>query len=376
MAKYSFYIRRNDGQYRGRIMDIESVKIIEKLNDPGNWTIRSRTKDPCPFEPGDGIVIACEGAYFYSGVLSDIKEDFDGYSGLYTWTVQGTSDLEYLKRRVCYPDPSSGSTGSVSYYTDSGTLASVVGKVINKNLGPLALAARQEPLVGAVAVGDEGETVSVSLRFQTLLEGILPLLNAQNFSIRPTWDGSARKIVYQIYESKDLSASMLFSTKLNSIIKLERSIKRPRGNYIISGGTGTKTSRNFAYASNDESTQKWGRIEYFHDMRSTSASELQADANSTLQTYSQENAGYSAEINSDAYRMQYRRDWNLGDYIAVDVNDGIAIQRILQVETFLSYDQETIKPVIGTIQQGQLALIFNEIGALRSDVNQLQWADS
>lgn len=84
MAKYSFYIRRNDGQYRGRIMDIESVKIIEKLNDPGNWTIRSRTKNPCPFEPGDGIVIACEGAYFYSGVLSDIKEDFDGYSGLYT----------------------------------------------------------------------------------------------------------------------------------------------------------------------------------------------------------------------------------------------------------------------------------------------------
>ena len=104
-------------------------------------------------------------------------------------------------------------------------------------------------------------------------------------------------------------------------------------------------------------------------MRSTPDVNLQADADSFLAN-SEINEGYSAELNSTA-TDGYKRVWNIGDEVGIVVNGKIYGSRLLQVETSLNYNAETVKPTVGTIDTGQLNPIFESLNGLRSDVNQL-----
>ena len=154
-ADYAIYIRNKDGSFRDRLIDVASVNIIETLNNIGSWTIKSKTPERCPFVVGDGIVIYKNGDYYYSGPVKKISEKYNGLTDVYEWTVQGVNDLDYLNRRVCYPDPSTGDTSEIAYYTDSGTLSEVIERLIVKNMGTLALVSRREPLFDSVIAENE-----------------------------------------------------------------------------------------------------------------------------------------------------------------------------------------------------------------------------
>lgn len=375
-SEYAIYIRNKDGLFRDRLVDIGSVDIIETLNNVGSWTIKSTTPEPCPFTSGDGIVIYKNGKYYYSGLLKKISEDYDGYDHTYKWTAQGTSDLEFLNRRICYVDPETGSTTQNAYYTDSGYFGAVIKRLIDRNIGPDAMAERQEPIIAETPLVPFDETISVSLRFQMLLTALVPLLDSMNCSLLPEWDADNHKLTFRIHKSNDLSQLLLFSTELNSVISVDYLANAPKGNFIMSGGQGELTDRSFAYAENTDSMDEWGRIEYFHDVRSTASEDLQTDANTTLDSYSDENVGYSAELNTDAAFLQYRTDWNIGDFIGVVVHGQTLIRRILQVKTSLTYERETVTPTIGTVERGQLADIFYKLNRLREDFDHLSWVNN
>ena len=260
-SDYAIYIRRKDGVFTDRLLNITSLTINEVLNDVGSWTIKSTTSVRCPFTVGDGIVIYKNGEYYYSGLMKRITESYDSILSVYEWTVQGVSDLEYLNRRVCYPDPTTGETTETAYYTDSGFLAEVVSRLIDKNFGPQALTSRQEPLFSSVIYSNKGQNCSVKLRFQTVLKAVQQQLDIQKFSISPFWDADAKKLSFVLRESNDLSHLLLFSTELNSVDTLSYLASSPTGNFIISGGQGEQTERAFAFATNQESIDQWGRIE-------------------------------------------------------------------------------------------------------------------
>ena len=152
--------------------------------------------------------------------------------------------------------------------------------------------------------------------------------------------------------------------------------KAPEGNAVISGGEGEKTERSFAYANDDVSASSWGRIEYYHDMRATADDDLQTDADSTLQKLAEENQGQSALINSNTWELEYKKNWNIGDFVAVEIHGSVDIQRVLQVKTTVVFDEETIEPVIGSVKHSQLSGIYGQLKQLRSDVNQLQWGSN
>lgn len=373
-ADYAIYIRNKDGSFRDRLIDVASVNIIEVLNDIGSWTIKSKTPERCPFMVGDGIVIYKEGDYYYSGPVGKISEKYNGIDGIYEWTVQGVSDLDYLNRRVCYPDPTTGETSETAYYTDSGLLSEVIIRLVDKNMGTSALESRREPLFSSVTAENKGSVCSVKLRFQTLLKAIQQQLDIQKFSINTLWDADADKLSFILRKSNDLSQLLLFSTELNSVDSYSFLASAPVGNYVISGGQGEQTERAFAYAENQGSIDQWGRIEYFHDVRSIEADNLQDDADVTLQKSAEQNVGFSAEMNADGSYLRYRTDYNLGDYVGIVVHNTTYIRRIMQVETNLTHEMETVNPTVGTVDKGQLAKILNQINQLRSDMDYLQWA--
>jgi len=371
-SEFNFYIRDVSGKIINRLINVESADIIERLNDPGSWTLKSRTKEQCPFTEGNGIIVTKNGEAYYSGVFTELREEYDAYSRLYTWTAKGAGDLDYLTRRVCYPDPATGSTTTDAYYEDSGSLGEVVARIIDKNLGVDAMLVRKEPLIAQTVVVDAGTSVSVALRFETILTAITPLLDSQGYNIRAEWDEDTKKIVYKILSGADNTSVMVFSTAYNSILSTEYDVKVPEGNYVIMGGKGEDTDRPFAYASDDTSISNWGRIEYYQDARSVEETDLQTEANTTLIGLSEENVGFSAVLNSADYQAQYKKSWNIGDYVAVFVHGKKFIQRVMQVETNLAYGEETITPTVGTIRQGQLMTIFDRLKRLRADVTQLQ----
>lgn len=375
-SDYAIYIRGRDGRFRDRLVDVESVDIIERLNDPGSWTIKSTTPDPCPFTAGDGIVVYKNGQYYYSGVLQKISESYSGYDHMYKWTTQGASDLEFLNRRICYVDPYNGHTTEEAHYTDSGDIGLIVKHLIDRNIGPDAMDGRRESIITETPLTAFGVITSISLRFPMLLTAIVPLLNSVNCTLLPEWDADQHRLTFRMHRSNDLTEMLLFSTELNSVISVDYLASVPTGNFIMSAGQGEETERSFAYAQDDESISDWGRIEYYHDVRSTEEENLQADADTTLEKSAQENVGYSAELNTDAAYLQYRTDWNLGDYIGIVVHGATLFRRVLQVETRLTYERETVTPTIGTVEKGQLASIFYKLNRLREDFDHLSWVNN
>ena len=369
LGQYVTYVRDRNGVFKHRLNDVTSVKLLEKVNDVGSWTIASTTPGREPFEPGDGIVMIKNGSVYFSGVMNKMTSDYDGYNRLYKWTVYGQNDLAYLSRRVCHPDPVNLTTDENSHYTDSGTLGNVLARLIDKNAGVSANPTRQIPFLEATVIKDAGENVSVSLRFDNLLKTVQSLLEEQAFVIMPVWNPDTKKLHYEISAGADASDKLVFSTSLNQIQTLKYSLLAPTGNYVISAGQGQQTARNFAYAQNDESIDQWGRIEAYHDMRSTATADLQADADAFL-INSQTNEGYSAELNANA-ADGYKKVWNLGDDVGIVVDGKTYRSRLLQVETAIDYDTETISPTVGTVDKGQLNPIFQSLSDLRSDVNQL-----
>ena len=162
LNQYAIYIRNNAGTFRDRLTDVTELSIVEAYNDVGSWSVKSTTAATCPFRGGDGIVIYRNGAYYYSGVLTEVKETYDGYSGLYTWTASGQNELTYLARRIVYPNPASLNPNAGTYYTDSGTLGAVVKRLIDKNIGPDAVTERKLGFLDEVEIQDAGASVSTS----------------------------------------------------------------------------------------------------------------------------------------------------------------------------------------------------------------------
>lgn len=372
IGDYVIFQRDRTGALKKRLIDVSSVDILEKVNDVGSWNIKSVTDYACPFAEGDGIIIFRDGRYCFSGFMLSATETYDSYTDLYTWEVSGVSDLAYLNRRVCYPDPEGGDTTAVGYYTDSGRIADVVKRLIDKNVGISALPERREAMVAETVVDERGENVSVSLRFSNLLETVVGLLDEQAMTIRVMWDDDAKKVYYQTFKSADLSESLLFSVELNTLERLEHTLTAPDGNYVISAGQGELTERSFAYAVNSVSVSKWGRIEYYHDMRATVDAELQTDADVTLSKFSDQQEGYTCDIPISDGLPQYRTDWDLGDFVTVAHGNKLFVERVLQVKTRIDATTETITPAIGTVTESTLKKIFGQLGTLRSDVEQLQ----
>ena len=229
-GKYVIYIRDRNGAFTHILNDVTTVKLLEKLNDPGSWTLTSTTAEDQPFASGDGIVILKDGNVHYSGILNKITSNYDGYDRLYKWTAYGVSDLAYLSRRVCHPDPVTLQTSVDAYYTDSGLLGDVIARLIDLNAGVDAHPDRRIPFLARTVVKDSGTNISVSLRFDNLLDTVAKRLEEQEFVISPVWDPNAKKLHFEISAGADMSDKLVFSTALNQIQTLKYTMTAPTGN--------------------------------------------------------------------------------------------------------------------------------------------------
>ena len=368
-GNYAIFVRAKDGTLIDRINDFVSLHILMTLNDPGEWTMQSVSRDRCPFQPGTGIIVVRDGLFLYGGVLTEIQDDFDAMRGLHNWTAIGKGDLEYLNRRICYVNPASSSPNAAAHYTASGYLSAIVRDLIRLNLGPDALTARQEPVIADHVQTDAGPSVSVSLRFQNLLNAVTALVSGNGWNIRPSWNDSTDKVYYEIFQGQDLTDKIVFTEQLSNIMAAEYLASAPQGNFILAGGTGELTARYFQTAQDDTSISEWGRVEYFQDARNQNS--LSGYADEVLAGKTADTVGYGCTASTMELAPQFGQDYFLGDFVGMKVFGQYITAEVQQCEINVEGGIETVEPRFGTVAIGKLRNIFRQIRDLRADVNEL-----
>ena len=368
-GEYAVYTRTKDGTLTGRINDFVHLHIIMNLNDPGSWDMSSLSPQKCPFEPGDGIIVVRNGTFLYGGVMTELSDEYDAHTGLHNWHVQGKGDLEYLNRRICYVDPATGRTDQVSHYTASGYLSVVIRNLIYVNLGAGAMTARIDPIIKDNNQGNLGPNISVSLRFQKLLNVVVAYASGNGWNVRPGWDEAAGKVYFELYQGRDLTDNIVFTEQLSNITAAEHLATAPDGNYILAGGTGELTDRQFTTAQDDANIGKWGRIEYFQDARNQS--DLSGYADEVLDKKTADTLGYGCTASNGELVPQYGTDYILGDYVAMKIFGQYITAEVQQVEISVEEGIETVEPRFGTVAIGKLKSIFRQLSNLRSDVDEL-----
>jgi len=370
---YGVFLREQDGHLSDMLIDFSTLHILDTINDLGSWSMESVSKSKCPFVPGMGIVVVRNNAFCYSGVVDQIQDVKDAVTGLYTWQVQGVSDLEYLNRRLCYVDPDTGRTDEYGHYEDTGQLSEVVETLIAKNLGQDALEERREPIIEANenAVGHlaYGPEVSAYLRFQNLLTAVKALCVANLYSIRPVWDNDNMKIYYEVFQGRDLSNGIVFTEQLNNVSQTERIAVSPECNFIIGGGVGEMEEREFATAQDDDSIAEWGRIESYLDVRNEH--NIEKHVQDDLKKKAGDRSGYSVTASDADNAPQYGVDYRVGDFVSMKIDDTYVAAQVQQCQIDVSEGSETVSPKFGTVAIGRFKNIYSQLDSLRQDVNEL-----
>ena len=367
-GEYAVYIRSKDGTLTGRINEYIRLHMIMTLNDPGVWDMTSLSQEKCPFNPGDGILVIRNGAFLFGGVMTEMSDEFNATTGLHKWQVQGKGDLEYLNRRICYVDPVNGRTDTRTHYTDSGKLSVVIEGLIYNNLGPGAMVERKAPIIASNAES-VGPDISVSLRFQNLLTAVRAYVTANGWNIRANWDNTNKKVYYDIFQGRDLTADIVFTEQFSNITAAEHLATVPAGNFILAGGTGQGIYRYFDDAQNDASISEWGRIEVFQDARNQT--DLSGYADEVLADKTADTLGYSCTASDDDLTPQFGTDYLLGDYVGMRIFDQFITAQVQQCEITVENSVETVEPRFGTVAIGKLRNIFRRLNDLRADVNEL-----
>ena len=368
-GEYAVYTRSKDGTLTGRINDFVHLHIIMNLNDPGSWDMSSLSPQKCPFEPGDGIIVVRNETFLYGGVMTELSDVYDANTGLHSWQVQGKGDLEYLNRRICYVNPGSSSPTSAAHYTETGNLSVIVQDLIRLNLGPDALTERQEPVIKYYQQGYVGPVISVSLRFQNLLNAVVAFVSGNGWNVRANWDDANSKVYYDIFQGRDLTANIVFTEQLSNITAAEYLANAPEGNWILAGGTGELTHRSFATAQDNASISEWGRVEYFQDARNQNV--LSGYADEVLANKTADTLGYGCTASTDDLTPQFGTDYTLGDIVAMKIYGQYITAEVQQCEISVEDGIETVEPRFGTVAIGKLRNIYRRLNDLRADVNEL-----
>ena len=392
MVKYKIYVRDKEGTYISELTDIINLSITDTLNDLGSWKITSRTKGEHPFLPGSGIVIYREGVYLYSGFMDKVDAELN-YDGSWSWTASGKGDLEALKWRVIFPDPTIANPMVSRYDIYDKTQFYIVGianALIQKNASYTADANRGGALT---IVGEPDVEYPITLthseedktyRLENLFDTVKKLMNEGKHVIRVTWDEATHKIIYVFTDGRDLSANVVFSWERNDISSVHQIMKSPDYTRLIYQFNSDKYYTN----PNQEMwryLEKANLLDPLSDQllggrwlireRAVAANDQDFDgeyidavlfdlvsaAAKKEKVYTE---GYEIEFQSSGNAPIYQADYKLGDIISVEFPGKTVTGQVTKVTIDYSCGNESIKPSIDAYDTGAA-------GSLKADVKQI-----
>lgn len=336
-----------------------SLTVVERHNvtgaSAGAWSLTARNEGlGALLTAGNGAILFRGDDEIMSGPITSIQR------GAKESTISGIADTDDLDDRILFPTPGSPITAqSVAYDNRSGPASTVILGYVSANLGPAATADRRNPYLRLPSDPVIGSTVSLTGRLDGLRDVVSDLAESGglHFEILHMEDTDGPFLQLSLRAVRDRSADIRFGTAgkfTGGVVGSDWSytLTRPDVTRPIVAGGGQGNLRKFVTQVDTAAETAWGvKREQLVDQRQTSdATELAQAAKDALSDGAQP-VSVSFTI-TDSPDIRYRRDWRVGDRVAVSV-DGLDLTNVVrEVTTTVTTSEggktETISAVVGT----------------------------
>lgn len=348
MTDWLLEVRDASLQRVRQIDDWTSAELIVRFNRPGGWQVEglpSTGAAAAALTPGAGFVATRNDTTFLSGPLDWPSRRWDlTHDHL---EVAGPDDLCHLWDRIAHPVPATGVFASSAYDVRTGIAETIIRQYVDVNAGPSALSARRVSGLTLAADTALGSTVTGRARLQQLGD-LLTNLALAGGDLGFTVAQSGAGIVFDVYQPRDLTSTVIFSADLENLGELLYDQRAPTANHIYVGGGGEGTARTFIEGGDSASVSAWNRrIEQFVDQRQTTdTAELAQKRDEELAAGAERTTLAIGPVDTDAFA--FGDDYGLGDQVTCIV-DGIAIEQVIrEVRVELTPDGENVTPVLGS----------------------------
>jgi hypothetical protein len=335
--------------------DLVGATFITRFNNLGSWSVKLSPVQPLADvlrSPGSGLVLTGPNGVIISGPTRSAKLEQTTENNLGIWVIEGTDDSVVLSERLAYPDPGQDDVTQqlTAYDTRTGPSETVIKGYIQDNISSASGTARA--ISNLLVEADQGRGLSITgrARFIALQELFYPLAQTGAVGYQVVQKGT--DVEFQVYEPKDLTASIRMDVDNGKLTRTEYSYISPQATRAIVGGSGESIDRLFYEGTSLESLNAesiWGRrIEIFLDDRGTDvlsdldqkAQELLVDTGKTIVNL--------AVTPSDDVNMRYGYDWGLGDLVTVVINDVEASSVVNEIGIAIGSDGVRIGATLGT----------------------------
>jgi hypothetical protein len=259
-----------------------------------------------------------------------------------------------------------GAATHAAYDTRTGVASTVIRNYVNANLVAATNIDRNMATLTLAADPAVGTSVTGNARGDELLALIQQLASSGGdigFRLVQTANGV---LTFTVYAPNDKSATAKFSQDLQNLFDFSYALAGPNANYVAAWGGGTGAARTSVSSRDATSITNWGLVEEVLDARDTSDT-LTLRQRALAEINAQTELTNLAISPRDTDTLQYGRDYNLGDIIAVEVDGNLILNKVRSVHIELKNpgDQELVTPGIGNPSQGEVARWF-DAGAARA----------
>lgn len=262
-------------------------------------------------------------------------------------TLSGRSHMRWLADMITIPTPAAGITaqGATSHYKASGPSETVIRNLVRTHVGQSARSEHRRPII-VDARGDRGKRVSITSRFQPLLDEVRTLAKLGGTRFFTRMEGTQVRFSQGV--GMDLSRAVRLSEVNGAVESWEYAIKAPTVTDVLVAGQGEGTARTLRHATGNPN--QWGvRALVFQDRRDTDeAAELDQAGRETLED-GQETASITLDL-IDLPRLRFGKDFLLGDTITVQVGAGTITDVVQSAEITWGADGRSVKLQVGPTQ--------------------------
>lgn len=314
----------------------------------------------------DTVRVVRDASVVFAGYVSPVASGIGGLEVVKsalgdTFTLTGQDAWSVLASRLVWPTPSTVPPWASSWDLRTGTASTAAAGYILNNAGNLALAARQIPGL-TVIDGVAGVSGSWSGRLQPLDQHVARICKEGGIVCRLAVD-FAGAVQVTLRSSLDKSTTIVLSDQGDltniQIIEVPESTT-----FVVTGGQGALNTRTFTTAGTATGA---ARREMFSDQSSLSTStELQQSADATL-AFAAATLTVRAQVaDSAALRFQYLIDYDIGDVVAVEIEEVRYPVAVESITVHVSAVRSVIRPVLGAASSDLVTGLIRDVANLAS----------
>jgi hypothetical protein len=275
---------------------------------------------------------------------------------------RGVDVYGLLGQRNVWPTPATDPPWADAHDVRSGVGSTVAAGYIDANMGGTALAGRQIPGITVIDPAI-GTTSTWSGRLQPLNEMVGRICRESEIICLATMTApGAYRFIFQ--SANDLSASIVF-TDQGDLEELSRLVSPATASHVVAAGQGELAARSFATA--DSGVTGLDRVEVIYENTNITTVGGLTLAASTELILQGEDVSVDGLVATDAaQRVRYLDDYDLGDYLGVEVDSVRYVSQVEAVSISLSAEREVIRPVLGRASTNDALRLIRQVSGIES----------